>query len=172
MDMRTRKLMTMHKALHLIDDYDRLYASRKGGGRELASIRDSVNASIQRLKDYMKKYKGRLITATRNNIDNRSINRTKITRKQKWEENNCMEISSDRTDENSQEKTWTWLRKGNIKREIEFLQIAVQNDAIKPNYIKVKIDKAQQNSNCRLYSDRDETINHIISECSKLLQKI
>ena len=29
----------------------------------------------------------------------------------------------------------------------------------------------QQNSKCRLYADREETINHIISECSKLAQK-
>ena len=29
----------------------------------------------------------------------------------------------------------------------------------------------QQNRKCRLYGDRDETINHIISECSKLAQK-
>ena len=29
----------------------------------------------------------------------------------------------------------------------------------------------QQNSKCRLFGDRDETINHIISECSKLAQK-
>ena len=29
----------------------------------------------------------------------------------------------------------------------------------------------QQNSKCRLCGDRDETINHIISECSKLAQK-
>ena len=29
----------------------------------------------------------------------------------------------------------------------------------------------QQNSKCRLCGDRDETINHIISRCSKLAQK-
>ena len=29
----------------------------------------------------------------------------------------------------------------------------------------------QQNSKCRLCGDRDETINHIISECSKWAQK-
>ena len=33
MDQRTRKLMTMHKALHPRDDVDRLYVSRKEGGR-------------------------------------------------------------------------------------------------------------------------------------------
>ena len=32
MDQRTRKLMTMHKALHLRDDVYRLYVSRKEGG--------------------------------------------------------------------------------------------------------------------------------------------
>ena len=34
-----------------------------------------------------------------------------------------------------------------------------------------RIDKTQQNSKCKLYGDRDETINLIISECSKLAQK-
>ena len=29
----------------------------------------------------------------------------------------------------------------------------------------------QQNSRCRLYGERDETINHIISKCSKFAQK-
>ena len=38
-------------------------------------------------------------------------------------------------------------------------------------HIKARIDTTQQNSKCRLYGDRDETINHIIRECSKLAQK-
>ena len=46
--------MTMHKALHPRDDVDRLYVSRKEGGRGLASIEDSVDASIQQLEDYTK----------------------------------------------------------------------------------------------------------------------
>ena len=45
------------------------------------------------------------------------------------------------------------------------------NNAIKTNHIKARIDKTQQNGRCRLCGDRDETINHIISECSKLTQK-
>ena len=49
--------------------------------------------------------------------------------------------------------------------------MAVQNIAIRTNHIKARIDKTQQNSKCRLCSDRDETINHIISECCKLAQK-
>ena len=71
----------------------------------------------------------------------------------------------------SHQKTWTWLRKGNFKRETESLLIAVQDNAIRINHIKARIDKTQQNSKCRLCGDRDETINYIISECGKLAQK-
>ena len=49
--------------------------------------------------------------------------------------------------------------------------MAAQNSAIRTHHIKARIDKTQENSKCRLYGDRDETINHIISECSKLAQK-
>ena len=73
----------MHKALHPRDDVDRLYVSRKEGGRGLASIEDSVDASIQRLEDYIQKQDGALITAIRNDTDNTMDNRMTITRKQK-----------------------------------------------------------------------------------------
>ena len=86
MDQRTRKLMTMHKALHPRDDVDRQYVSRKEGGRELASIEDSVDVSIQRLEDYIEKDERELITAIRNNTDITIDNRTTIARKQKWVE--------------------------------------------------------------------------------------
>ena len=49
--------------------------------------------------------------------------------------------------------------------------MAAQNSAISTNHIKARIDKIQQNSKCRICGDRYETINQIISECSKLAQK-
>ena len=36
----------------------------------------------------------------------------------------------------SYEKTWTWPRKGNLKRETESLQIAAQKNAIRTNNVK------------------------------------
>ena len=36
---------------------------------------------------------------------------------------------------------------------------------------KAKIDNTEQNRKCRLCDARDETVNHIMSECSKLSQK-
>ena len=61
MDQRTKKLMTMYKALHPRDD--RLYQSRKEGQRGFASIEDSVNARIQRLEEFIEKSWGRLVPA-------------------------------------------------------------------------------------------------------------
>ena len=74
----------MHKALHPRDNVDRLYVSRKEGGGGLASIEDTVDASIQRLEDYLEKDEGGLIIAIRNGTDN-TIDERMTTRKQKWE---------------------------------------------------------------------------------------
>ena len=73
--------MTIHKALHHRDDVDRLYVSRKEGGRRLASIEDSVDASTRRLENYIEKYERGLITAIKNDSDSTVTNRMTITRK-------------------------------------------------------------------------------------------
>ena len=160
----------MHKALNPRDDVDRLYVPRKEGGRGLTSIEDSLDAPIQ-LDDYIEKHERGLITAIRNSTDNTIDNRMTITRKQKWEENQLYGRFKRLINNISHDKTWKWLRKGNFKRETESLLMAAQNSTIRTSHIKARIDKTQQNSKCRPCSDRDETINHIINECSKLAQK-
>ena len=125
--------MTMHKALHPRDDVDRLYVSRKQGGRGLISIEDIVDASIQRLEDYIEKHERGLITTIRNNTDN-TINEIM---KQKWEGKQLYGCFK-RLINISHQKTWTWLRKGNLKRETESLLIAAQDNAIRTNHIKAK----------------------------------
>ena len=160
----------MHMALHPKDDVDRQYVPRKEGGRRLASIEDSIDTSTG-LEDYIEKHEGALITANRNNTDNAIDNRMTKTRKQKWEEKQLHRRFKRLINNISHNKTWTWLRKENFKRETESLLMAAQNSAIRTNLIKARIDKTQQNRKCRLCGDRDETINHIIRECSKLAQK-
>ena len=51
----------------------------------------------------------------------------------------------------------------------ESLLIAAQNNDIRT--IKARIDKTQQNSRYSLCGYIDETINPIISECSKFAQR-
>ena len=162
--------MNMHKALHPRDDVDRLYVSRKEGGRGLASIEDTVVASIQRVGDYIEKHERGIITTIRVDTDN-TINERMTTRKQKWEGKQLYGRFKRLINNISHQKIWTWLRKGNLTRETESLLITPKDNAIRTNHIKAKIDKTQQNSKFRLCGDRDETINHLISECSKLAQK-
>ena len=64
-----------------------------------------------------------------------------INRKQKWEEKQLYERFKRLINDISHDKTWTWLRKGNLKRETESLQRAVQNNAIRTNQVKARIDK-------------------------------
>ena len=78
----------MHKALHPRVDVDRLYVSRKEGGRGLACIENSVDSLIQRLEDYITKYRRRLITTTSNNADNTRTNRTKLLENRNGKKNN------------------------------------------------------------------------------------
>ena len=91
---------------------------------------------------------------------------TKITRKQKWEEKQLYGYFKRQTSEISYVKTWTWLRKGNLKSETD----SSTKQRHKYN-VKAKIDITQQKSRCRLCRDWVETINHIISECSKLTER-
>ena len=69
------KKKEMHMALHPGDDVDKLYVLKKEEGRGLASIEGSVGTSIQRLEDNKEKNEGGLITAIKNDTDNRVTNR-------------------------------------------------------------------------------------------------
>ena len=86
-DQRTRKLMTMHKALHPRDNVDRLYVLRKEGERGLASIEDSVGASIQRFEDYIQKHDGGLIKAISGIILEEDQGRIQTNGPENWKTN-------------------------------------------------------------------------------------
>ena len=94
-----------------------------------------------------------------------------ITRKQKCQRKQLYGRLKRLINNISHDNPPTWLRKGKFKREKEPLPITAQNNAVRANHIKSRIDKTQQNRKCRQCGDRDETINHIISKCSKLVHK-
>ena len=91
--------------------------SRKEGRRRLSLKIASIHPHD--VSKSAKKSKERPITATRNNTDNIRINKTTITKKQKWEEKQQYGYFKQQTSEMSYIKTWTWLRKRTLKRETE-----------------------------------------------------
>ena len=58
-----------------------MYLEKRERGIGLASIEDSVDASIQRLEDYIERHERGLITAIRNDTDNTINDRMTTTRK-------------------------------------------------------------------------------------------
>ena len=99
---------------------------------------------MQGLEEYTKKSKERLLIAANSRCNIWTNRKTTKTRKQRWKEKQLYEHFKRQIGEVAHEQTWTWLRKGNLKRETESLIIAAQNNAIRTNYIKAKIDKTQQ----------------------------
>ena len=49
--------------------------------------------------------------------------------------------------------------------------MAAQNQSIRTNLVKAKIDKSQRDSLCRVCRKVGESIDHIVGGCSKLAQK-
>ena len=66
---------------------------------------------------------------------------------------------------------WIQLQMRIFKRKIESLWITVLDNSKSTNYVKEKIDKAQENNKCMQCGDRGDTVNHIISKCNKLYSK-
>ena len=48
------------------------------------------------------------------------------------------------------------------------LIMAAQSQSLRANATKTKIDKNKNDPSCRLSKKSDETVNHLLSECSKL----
>ena len=115
--------------------------------RGLANIEDSVDTTIRTLDEYINKSKERLKQPGKAIATSRNTSKTK---KQKWEEKQIHRYFKRQTQEISHQKTLTWLRKGNLRRETESLIIAAQDNAIRTNYIMAKKDKTQLNSKCRI----------------------
>jgi len=71
----------------------------------------------------------------------------------------------------SEEDTFLWLSKGDLKAETESEIVAVLVQAIQIKYYTTKILNTETDSKCRLCQEFDETIDHIISACPILAKE-
>ena len=176
-DRKTRKLFTIYGALHTKSDVDRLYILRKEGGRGLISIEDCVELAIRGLEVSVHGSEERLMQAARGDkIDSlEAASVLKISKKEKrledWEEKVLHGQYLMKTTKVRSDQCWAWLQNGDLKREAESLIVAAQNQSIRTNLVKARIDKSQGDSLCRICRKVDESIDHIVSGCSKLAQK-
>ena len=48
--------------------------------------------------------------------------------------------------------------------------MAAQDQALRTNAIRAKIDKTTEDSQCRLCKEKEESVDHLVSSCSKIAQ--
>ena len=66
--------------------------------------------------------------------------------------------------------TWGWLRRGKLKKETEGMILAAQDQTLPTKHRKIRIEKQRRDPTCRLCGEREETIMHVLSECTKIAQ--
>ena len=154
-DRKTRKLFTIYGGLHPEFDVDILYIPRKNGGKGLIAIEDCVELAVRGLEVYVHESQEILIQAAGryklNGVEAASV--LKKARKEKRLQD-C------------EEKTLhgQYLRQTKeIRRD---MIVAAQNQSIRTNVVKAKIDKSQKNRLCRLCKKTDESKDHVVSGCS------
>ena len=163
--------------LHPKRNIDRLHIQREEGGRGLLHVEDVINHVVIGLEIYVSNSNERLLTAARatNEYDGDSEAEYKLRKRNErclaWKEKALHGQFLRRTENETGNDRWNWLRDMGIKRGTQSMMMAAHKEAIRTNSIKAKIDKTQEESKCRMCGQVDETVNHIISECSKLAQK-
>ena len=177
LDRKTRKLFTIYGALHPESNVDTSYIPRNKGGIGLISIEDFVELPRRGLEVCVHGSEERLMQAARGGkIDGlESTSVFKRSKKEKrledWEDkvlhDQCLRL----TKEVRSDQCWAWLQNKDLKREAETLIVAAQNQSIRLNLVKAKIDKSQGDSLCGVCRKVDDSIEHNVSGCSKFAQK-
>ena len=169
---KTKKTMTMHRVLHPQADVDRPYILRNNGGRGKISVEDCVEIETVNLKKYVENSNERLLKT----VEGEGILGDEKTKKEILENRrkNFMEkpLHSQfmrKTDEERSQETWNWLKIRFLKKETEGMLMAAQDQALRTNSIKSKVDSVSPV--CRLCGEREETISHKVAECKMLAQK-
>ena len=80
----------------------------------------------------------------------------KEKRLQDWEEKALNGHDLRQSKEVSGEQSRVRLRNGDLKRETESLILSAQNQSVRTNLVKVKVDKSQTDTLCRLCKKDDE----------------
>ena len=137
---------TLHHALHPQADIDRLYFKRSEGGRGLMSVEDSANSEINRLSRYVEGCNGSLLEAVYKEEVLRCYAKSceaeslQQERKERFQ-GKQLQGQFWRNTLIRDKKTWEWLKKGRLKKDMEGMIIAAQDEVLRSNNIKRIIDK-------------------------------
>ena len=176
LDRKTRKLLTMYGALHPRPNVSRVYVPRSEGGHGLISVEDAIYTEEKNINVYVSQSQERLLTAAwrKKNIDEIETSKEYKDRKKReriedWRGKELHGQFKRQTEELSSE-SWIWIRIGKLKKETEGLIFATQDQAMRTNVVKARIEKQNVSATCRMCRNHDKTVQHILCSCSMLAQ--
>ena len=147
-----------------------MYVERSKGGRGLLSVKDVVEEEERQLKKYTERSLEDMMEIVRQRISFRGDRAEKKERYEAWSEKVMHGQFERQTKEIRSEESWLWLQRGTLKRETESLITAAQEQALRTNYRRAKIEKDGTSPLCRMCKQAGETVSHIVSECGKMAQ--
>lgn len=168
----------MHRAHHPKASVARLYLPREDGGRGLMSIEQCVEEDIKSIAEYLRRSDEdmlrKVLTDGIIKAEGSTEEYKKHQREERLKEWRRMPLSGqfirDTEAVSNKEATMQWIKRGVLKKETEGFIIAAQDQALRTNAIKVKIDKQKGTAMCRLCGEKEETVDHLVSSCSKIAQ--
>ena len=180
-DRKTRKTLTMYGAMHPKSDVNRLYITRKEGGRGLCSIEYAVRGEENSLSYYganseetlMREVWVAATIRTEGTVNSNELKKQRAEERKKifLEKKMHGQFSKEISDSVDKEKSWYLLSRGDLKVETEAFLCAAQEQALRTNYIKHNIDNSIDSPLCRMCGKCGEIVQHIVSGCEKRAQK-
>ena len=168
----------MYGAIHVRDSVDRLYCSRREGGRGLSGVCACVKAEenglaycvSQTLEPVLQEVgRQKIVNVVQCFEPSDYKEAEKLKGMQNWKNKDMLgQFVQDTELVSDKEKSWGWLWNGDLKKEAEGMILAAQRQALRTKYVKLRIDHSCVSPKCRMCGDKDETVWHVIDECSKL----
>ena len=153
MDRKTRKVLTIHGALHPRSNVNRLYLPRREGGGGLISVEDAVNTEEKNINVYISQSQERLLKTAweRKNVDEIDTpkeykERIKRKRIEDWS-GKQLHGQLKRETEDLSGVSWNWIRTGELKKETERLIFAAQDQALSTNAVKARMETKMYHPN-------------------------
>jgi hypothetical protein len=182
LNRQIRTLLTKHRMHHPKAAIERLYLSRKQGGRGLLDLSTLCKRQIKTLKTYFinKAPISKLhhaITKSDTNYTPLNMSKPEIfptikgteDRKQAWRQKELHGRYPHSLDTAKIDASVRWLRDGHLFGETEGFMIAIQDHVIRTKNHQKFIEKLpSENDLCRVCNRYSETIEHITTGCPNL----
>ena len=174
LDRKTRKILTIHGALHPRSNISRLYLPRRKDGRGIISVEDAINTEKRNISVYMSQSQEHLLKAAwkrknANEIETPKEYKERMKRK-KLRSEKQLHGQFKRETEDLSSVSCNWIKTGELKKETEGLIFAAKDQALRTNAIKARIQNQNVSSNCRMCGSHDETVQYVLCSCPKLVQ--